>query len=446
MQVHLGSGQSRSINKVNQGQQQLHQTSAISHHKSYSKHTTMASAASATSIASSFSMSNEDVGLTDMTGESEFDAFFKSNDTNSTTTGEETKFSAASSRPSRDSKKSKKSKKKRSSKSSKKERGESSSSPKSPSNVKKDALFEKMLDAMGGEFTGEFTHSDFGDFADINAEADSESQAWDGEGGQDNMSKKSGRIGNMSTRTPATRNATGTTDGISRNAGFTNGATSANVKLIFDNIEFPEENLFDAGFGQHQQDDPVEDDDSVLSDVSGLTGVFSSDQTAMYDDEDDEGYLPEILPIQMHVPQVAPSGRIKQHKGISKELRFANVETRYYERIMTLNPSTIQGPSVGIGWRFSGERTDEIDFYENNRGPQRPSGMLVLNRDQRENLLLELGYTKKQLAVAVRANTKGRNQRRQTVQNVKAQKVEEALEGAKGRVKRIMNPFARRKA
>lgn len=431
----------------------------------------IANSASGASQISSFSMDGEDFGLTDMTA-SEFEAF-KSNDTH-TTTGE-THFSAAasaaSSRSSKDSKKSKKSKKKKSSKKDRKETDDGTGAPVGPSDNQSDALFEKMLDAMGGDFT----HSEFGDFADINAEADCEQQDldWDAadlQDTQDTMSKKStrsgrsgrstqsgrsGRSGNMSTKTPATNST-----GFTRNTGFSHApGPTANVQLTFEDIQFSDENLFDPAFEnqaqQQQPENPFQDgdgdDDSILSEISGLTGVFSGVQNAVYDDEGDEGYLPEILPSQIHAQQkmephyaspLSTSDADKQNAP--KQLRFSNVSIRYYDRILTLNPSTIQGPSIGIGWRFASERTDDIDYYETNRGPQRPSGQLVLNRDQRETLLLELGYTQKQLAAGVRDNTKGRNQRRQTVQNLKSEKVEEALQGAGKRVKRMLNPFKRK--
>mmetsp|Transcript_8958 Transcript_8958/g.14932 ORF Transcript_8958/g.14932 Transcript_8958/m.14932 type:complete len:426 (+) Transcript_8958:179-1456(+) len=423
-------------------------------------------AASITSAESAFSMSSEDLELKDMT-QSEFEAV-QSNDTH-TTTGE-TQFSAASSRSSRDGKsrssrgsrgddskksKSKKKKKKKSSKKDRKDRddgtaesgtvesgtGTGVSESASPVYEKSDALFEKMLDAMGGEFT----QSEFGDFDDADAEADFdlEDLDWDA---QDNTSKKSGKSGNVSTKTPATNGT-----GFTRNTGFTNGAPgpSGNGKLTFENIEFADENLFDEGFNRNQPEDPFQDDDdddgSVLSEMSGLTGVFSGVQTPVYDDEDDEGYLPEILPIQMPMHAECASSAATRRQAVHKELRFSSVDVRHYEQILTLNPSTIQGPSIGIGWRFVSQNTGPLDAYERARGPPLPSARLVLNREQREEMLIKLGYNKKQIAVGVRDNMKGRKQRRQTVQNLRAEKVEEAMEGAGKRVKRILNPFAKRK-
>lgn len=121
-------------------------------------------------------------------------------------------------------------------------------------------------------------------------------------------------------------------------------------------------------------------------------------------------------------------------------VRFNTVSIRHYERILTENPSTIEGPSIGIGWNYVEEKDISLYHYEqyvqNNR---KLSVSLVLNREQRQDILFDLGYTPRQIASAVRGNNRARNQRRQTVQNLKVARFEEAIENVKGRCMNLIS-------
>jgi hypothetical protein len=77
-----------------------------------------------------------------------------------------------------------------------------------------------------------------------------------------------------------------------------------------------------------------------------------------------------------------------------------------------------------------------LDHYENTRPPRRSNFEMVLPRDIRQSMLRkEWGVTQSQIAAAVRANIKVKNQRRTTVNNLsKGSKVEEALEKASRKV------------
>lgn len=121
-------------------------------------------------------------------------------------------------------------------------------------------------------------------------------------------------------------------------------------------------------------------------------------------------------------------------------VRFGTVSIRHYERILTENPSTIEGPSIGIGWNFQEESAMPVYHYENSMYlARKPSYSLVLNREQRQDILLDLGYTPREMASAVRSNNRARNQRRQTVQNLKAHRFEETMETVKGRCLKLFS-------
>jgi hypothetical protein len=84
-----------------------------------------------------------------------------------------------------------------------------------------------------------------------------------------------------------------------------------------------------------------------------------------------------------------------------------------------------------------------VDDYEAKKAPPRKSDQLVLNRDMRENILLGLGYSQKDIANATRINVRDKNKRRQTIQNLSTSNVEEKMENAAHNVKRMFG-FGRR--
>lgn len=102
---------------------------------------------------------------------------------------------------------------------------------------------------------------------------------------------------------------------------------------------------------------------------------------------------------------------------------------------MTENPATNEGVSIGLGWSYIQQDEELLDVYQERRPPLRSS--FLIGKAEREELLLDLGYTRSQLAASMRQIKKLRNQRRQTVVNMKAEKVEEALQGAGKKVKRL---------
>ena len=63
---------------------------------------------------------------------------------------------------------------------------------------------------------------------------------------------------------------------------------------------------------------------------------------------------------------------------------------------------------------------------------------MVLTRTKRENLLIHLGYTRKEIIAAVRSNAKLKKKCRQTVNNLPILGVEEIWEGASKKVARMI--------
>ena len=121
---------------------------------------------------------------------------------------------------------------------------------------------------------------------------------------------------------------------------------------------------------------------------------------------------------------------------VSYSVRFDNVTVREYERILGDNPACTKGPSVSIGWKYL-EYGGKIHKFEAVRGRRRTQNQLILSRRKREELLTSWGFTHEEIAEGVRENVKARNRRQQTTDNLGGQKMEEALEKAKRKMKNI---------
>jgi hypothetical protein len=234
-------------------------------------------------------------------------------------------------------------------------------------------------------------------------------------------------------------------------------------------------------FSQKKNDNNEGGEGSIISELTGLTAVFK-DVPQHIREEEEEQEDPDLHIIMEQLLRDRPPGRVRNEtttannprpttqvrsclssnyrpsrpvgsilsttsrastasskKLVSKKLRFSTVAIRHYERILTENPSTIQGPSVGIGWRFQQAPATDLNAYEAQRGQPVPSPQLVMSRPEREQLLISLGVTPADMAAAVRNNVKARDQRRRTVQSLTTFA---PLEGA---VKKLFNPFGKSK-
>lgn len=129
-----------------------------------------------------------------------------------------------------------------------------------------------------------------------------------------------------------------------------------------------------------------------------------------------------------------------QEKGKDKKVSFANVQIRYYERMLDINPSVTAGPAIGIGWRYKKGGKVTIDEWEMSKGNNLSrSKDLLLPKHVRESMLKEAGFTQRDIAEAVRIIIKAKNKRKQTVQNLGVEAVEEVVESAARRVKSILS-------
>ena len=139
------------------------------------------------------------------------------------------------------------------------------------------------------------------------------------------------------------------------------------------------------------------------------------------------------------VPKSSPKSNANKANKTTM-VQFTNLTVRVYNRILGDNPSCSNGPSLSIGWEYTTQLLHcPIDDYESSRYyTRRLDHEMVLSRKERESILMDLGYTQMDIASAVRANIKTKNQRRRTIHNLAFSKVEEAMEKVRRKVKKTV--------
>jgi hypothetical protein len=116
--------------------------------------------------------------------------------------------------------------------------------------------------------------------------------------------------------------------------------------------------------------------------------------------------------------------------GERRGITWDTIEIREYARTVGDNPSCSSGPPIAIDWMYSEPLLLPIGEFEEYRPKRRTSFELILGRAERQELLLEeWGIPEHEVVKAIRNNTKVKNQRRRTLNNIgRASNMEEALE------------------
>ena len=209
--------------------------------------------------------------------------------------------------------------------------------------------------------------------------------------------------------------------------------------------------MFDVSHCEFDKVRDFSDSATIHSELTGLTGVFSSmpsnfEEDDDDDDDDDEDSADDELAILAYpkydpaeskfmMMQNQPKTKREKHR-----VKFGTVTVRDFQRILGDNPSCKAGAPLSIGWKVESvvlHPTPEAHDLARGR-PIRNSANLILTRDERHNILLKLGYSDREIAQAVRAVIKDKNRRRTTVNNLSASKVEEKLESVSTGLKRML--------
>jgi len=141
------------------------------------------------------------------------------------------------------------------------------------------------------------------------------------------------------------------------------------------------------------------------------------------------------------------SGSTKMNTDPNRSVSFHSVQIREYERCLGDNPCVSSGPAISIGWRHTGNgRTFLVNDYETNRAQRRRSTEMLIPRHVREDMLhFEYGVSRSQISRTVKNINNFKAQRRQTVNNLNFEVIEEMFESAKRRLVRTVKRRGKRK-
>jgi len=123
-----------------------------------------------------------------------------------------------------------------------------------------------------------------------------------------------------------------------------------------------------------------------------------------------------------------------------RSVSFGVVTVRSYDRVVGDNPSVSSGPALDFSWNYKTHDDLSIDHYEQHRSANRRSTLeLVVHRRERDNILRhDFGVSRPQIASCIRSINRCKGQRRQTLNNLKFQNVEEVWEKVKRRLLRCI--------
>jgi len=198
------------------------------------------------------------------------------------------------------------------------------------------------------------------------------------------------------------------------------------LSAYMDAKEQEEEEEEEVGLQEIEEGDDDDDDDaSEISDVSGLTGVFTAPDAA-------------ASPRRSSIKHNNKSSSLPLAQRSPTVVTFTHVTVREYEQILGDNPScSTGGPTLAIGWRYQEFDAIDVHMYESSRIGRLRWDKLLLDRQTRTRLVQKLGYSETQIAAAVRSVNKVKHHRKQTINNLHAQGMEEAVESVGRRVKEL---------
>jgi hypothetical protein len=128
----------------------------------------------------------------------------------------------------------------------------------------------------------------------------------------------------------------------------------------------------------------------------------------------------------------------------TSKVNFTGVQVRHYPRAINDNPSVTDGPPIGIDWDYDTVSNYSVDEWENSRmGNRRSYALMLVSRDERHAMLVDAGFSEKEIAGSIRNVLKVKFKRRQTVNNLKASPMEEFMENTSRKVKSVFRPCSK---
>jgi hypothetical protein len=128
-----------------------------------------------------------------------------------------------------------------------------------------------------------------------------------------------------------------------------------------------------------------------------------------------------------------------------KSVSFAMLEIREYPIVPGDNPSVLFGCPLSIAWEYDSDVTCSIDDYEEIRPQPRAMTQMRIPSALREEKLLRVGYSRRDIQEATKQATVVRNQRRKTAETMKLAPIQYFFERAKRKTLGLVQGGAKRK-
>ena len=120
-----------------------------------------------------------------------------------------------------------------------------------------------------------------------------------------------------------------------------------------------------------------------------------------------------------------------------REVSFNSIEIRHYQMTLGDNPACSIGAPVQLAWEWDDEERHDLDIYEVERRPRRKLRHLVLSYYRRKDILMAAGFDENHQKSVERQIGKLKRQRKTTGFFLPMQKMEEAMQSAGRKVRRV---------
>jgi hypothetical protein len=193
-------------------------------------------------------------------------------------------------------------------------------------------------------------------------------------------------------------------------------------------------------------DSDIDSDASIT--VEDVMAVVEEEDDDIVDDDDDS--VPGSAHNRMQQRPSSYAGAAADGGGSTgtkkkKQVSFSTIQFYHHLVILGDNPGGMSGPPLSISWDALDTTILCVDDYETLRvkGP-RPSQQLALPSANREKILRELGYSRREIRDATALALQGRLRRQRTNQQCKWDRTQEQLEVI-SRSLFSLSPLGRRK-
>lgn len=190
--------------------------------------------------------------------------------------------------------------------------------------------------------------------------------------------------------------------------------------------------------GENYYDTKILESSSVPS-LRSLSFSSSEDSTELFAQSD-------IKNLERRKSILKKEGSSRKRKVFSFDVTFTDVKVRVHERILCEHPACSHGPSIGIGWKskdidhhISVDEWEAVKKRVHSKNAKNIACHFLLSSDTRVSMLFHMGYTLNEMEDVVNKIDRIKYLRSQSVLNVSKERVEEVVEIATKKMKRLLS-------